>query len=93
MTPTGTNSEKVAQRLKSIIDYIQDCERRVAKNELMDLDGLDRNVIEICNAITTLPQDEASKLEGQMSVLIENLERLAQAMKDQQDRTLTPVNE
>lgn len=89
---TGMNSKEVADRLKSIIDYVQECERRVAQNELMDLQGLDRHVIEICDAISKFPQKEASAMEAQMSVLIERLERLAQAMKEQQERVLTPVN-
>jgi hypothetical protein len=77
---------EVDVRLKSIIDYVQDCERRVLRGEIMDLQGLDRNVIEICDIITHLPAAEAQVLETKMAQLIERLEILAQSMREQQDK-------
>jgi hypothetical protein len=65
---------------------VQDCERRVLKGEIMDLDGLDRNVIEICNALTSLPRQESQPLEPQMTRLIDLLEQLANSMKTQQEK-------
>lgn len=73
-------------RLKSITDYVQDCERRVLKGEIMDLQGLDRNVIEVCDAVAALPPAEGRLLEGAMARLIEKLEELARSMREQQEK-------
>ena len=78
--------EDVAKRLKSIIDYVRDCQARVVKGEIMDLQGLDKNVIEVCDAISKLPEKEGQSLEKQMSQLIDSLEVLSRTMKDQQDK-------
>lgn len=79
-------SDELAKRLKSVNDYVRDCERRVSLGEIMELDGLDRNVMELCDAIAALPQGESADFEKQMSSLIENLETLADAMRIQQDK-------
>jgi hypothetical protein len=83
---TAPTSDELATRLKGILDYVRDCATRVHRGEIMDLQGLDKNVIEICDAIAELPPEEARALEDKMSVLIEELERLARSMKDQQDK-------
>jgi hypothetical protein len=80
------DSQELTQRLTSIIDYVRDCERRVNQGEIMELDGLDRQVVEICDGINTLPPEEGKKLEQQMSDLIKNLETLAGAMREQQKK-------
>lgn len=79
------NPAEVGKMLKSITSYIRDCQARVTKGEIMDLQGLDKNVIEACNAVSALPPEEAHKLEGQMTTLIESLEALAETMKEQQE--------
>jgi hypothetical protein len=84
------DADEIGKRLKSAIDYVRDCEARVSRGEIMDLQGLDRNVIEICDAIANLPPKEARDLEDTMSVLIEGLENLAAAMKDQQEKMSSP---
>ena len=81
-----TNKEDVGKTLKSIIDYVRDCQARVTKGEILDLQGLDKNVMEVCDAIAKLPEEDGHALESQMSVLIESLEVLARTMKDQQER-------
>ena len=45
----------------------------------MDLQGLDNNVVEICDAIAGLEPDQARVLEDKMAVLIGGLETLARA--------------
>ena len=52
----------------------------------MDLQGLDKNVVEICDAVVNLPRKDSTELEKKMSVLIDQLETLARAMKSQQDK-------
>ncbi len=86
MTSEKPDAAQIGKRLKSTVDYVRDCETRVIRGEIMDLQGLDRNVIEICDAIATLPPKDARDLEASMSALIEDLEKLARAMKEQQDK-------
>lgn len=93
MNSPETEAGAVARRLKSVIDYVHDCERRVALGEIMELEGLDGNIVEICDAIAALPGPEAEALEPQMGILIEKLESLAQAMKEQQERVLAEDGE
>lgn len=85
-TSQKPDAAEIGQRLKSAIDYVRDCETRVARGEIMDLQGLDKNVIEICDALSKMPPKEAKELEDSMAVLIEKLELLARAMKEQQDK-------
>lgn len=86
MTAEKMTADDIAKRLKSSIDYVRDCETRVTRGEIMDLEGLDKNVIEICDAIANLPRDQATPLEATMTRLIEGLEHLARAMKEQQEK-------
>ena len=86
MTKKVEDAAEVAKRLKSIIDYVRDCQLRVGKGEIMDLEGLDKNVVNICDAIAKLPEEEGQALEGQMSQLIDSLEALGRMLKDQQDK-------
>lgn len=85
MMSKESSAADVAKRLKSVVDYVRDCQARVTKGEIMDLQGLDKNVIEVCDAIASLPKDDGQALEGQMEQLIDSLEVLARAMKEQQD--------
>jgi len=78
--------DEVAKRLKTVTDYVRDCERRVAQGDIMDLQGLDNNVIELCDAIAALPKDEGQALEAQMMTLIEDLEKLADVMREQHEK-------
>jgi hypothetical protein len=75
----------VALHLKQVTDYVVDCERRVTRGEIMELQGLDKKVKEICDAVAELPQDEAQALEAQMGQLIEGLEHLADAIRAQEE--------
>jgi hypothetical protein len=77
--------EELAKRLKSITDYVRDCERRVTQGEIMDLQGLDNNVAEVCDLIAALPGKDGQELESQMTVLIASLETLADAMRKQDE--------
>lgn len=77
--------EELAKRLKSITDYVRDCERRVTQGEIMDLQGLDNNVAEVCDLIASMPPKEGQELESQMTILIGSLETLADAMRKQDE--------
>lgn len=79
-------SDQIAKRLKALIDYVRDCQIRVGKGEIMELQGLDKNVVDICEAIAKLDADEARDMEDQMTLLIDSLEELARAMKEQQGK-------
>lgn len=74
----------IAQELKSVLDYVKDCDRRVHLGEIMDLDGLDDKVMDICDKVAALTQEEAQVFEDQMGVLIKELEKLAKSMQEHQ---------
>ena len=59
---------------------------RVGKGEIMELQGLDKNVIDICDAIARLPEEEGQAMEEQMSLLIDSLEMLGRMLKEQQEK-------
>jgi len=80
------SKDDIAKRLKAITDYVRDCERRVMQGEIMDLQGLDNNVVEVCDSIAKLPPKEGQELEAQMGTLIGDLEKLANAMREQQEK-------
>jgi len=86
MTNKAEDASVVGQRLRAIVDYVRDCQVRVGKGEIMDLQGLDKNVIDVCDAIGRLPEKEGHALESQMSQLIDSLETLARMLKEQQDK-------
>ena len=78
------NAVELGERLKTIVDYVRECQARVTKGEILSLQGLDSKVIKLCDDITKLPEKEGHSLESQMTLLIESLEVLARAMKEQQ---------
>lgn len=85
MKASNENMAEVEKKLKGIVDYVRDCQARVTRGEIMDLQGLDKNVMEVCDAAAQLPEEDGQRLESQMSQLIESLETLACTMKEQQD--------
>lgn len=76
---------EIGRKLTLLIDYVRDCQVRVTKGEIMDLQGLDDKVIAICDAIADLPEEDGQRLETQMTVLISSLEVLVRTMREQQD--------
>lgn len=80
------DNEDIGAQLKMVLDYVKDCDRRVHLGEIMDLDGLDDKVMDICDRVSQLSQDEAQEYEDQMGVLIKELEKLAKSMQVQQTK-------
>lgn len=76
------NVAEAREQLKSITAYVRDCQARIMKGEIMDLRGLDQSVIEVCNDVTKLPENESAKLDAEMSMLIEELETLAASIRE-----------
>lgn len=85
-TEQTPDTQDLSQQLKAVLDYVKDCERRVHLGEIMDLDGLDDKVMEICDQVADMPQDEAQEYETQLGVLIKELESLAKSMQAQQEK-------
>jgi hypothetical protein len=83
---TLATKDELATRLKATIDYVRDCDRRVSQGEIMDLQGLDDTVVEICDSIAELEEEEGQSLEPQMATLIKGLEQLAETMKEQEEK-------
>jgi hypothetical protein len=71
-------------QLKQLTDYVRDCDRRVALGEVMDLQGLDRNVMVICDRVALLPPGEAKIIESKLAAMIGELEHLAETLRKQQ---------
>lgn len=86
MTAATPDAPSLPVRLKQVTDYVMDCERRVMRGEIMELQGLDDTVMEICNDVAALPQDEAQALEQNMTRLIDGLELLAEAIRAQEEQ-------
>lgn len=82
--PQAPDSGDIGQQLKAVLDYVKDCDRRVHLGEIMDLDGLDDKVMQICDVVASLSQEDAQVYEAQMGVLITELEKLAKSMQEQQ---------
>ena len=78
-----SDAQNIAERLTLVTDYIHDCERRVVRGEIMDLKGLDQNVVDLCNEITAMPRAESQSLEKKMVNLVDSLERLAGVIRHQ----------
>lgn len=78
------DANEIAAQLAAVTDYVRGCEMRVLKGEMMDLGGLDRTVIDLCQNITRLPPKDARALEPRMLQLIEGLDALAGNIKEQQ---------
>lgn len=84
MSEPKLDQAAIGPELKALLNYVQDCDRRVNRGEIMDLSGLDRKVIILCDAIAHMPQSDAVGFEPQMNELIKGLETLATSMKEQQ---------
>jgi hypothetical protein len=85
-TDPQTDAAILHGRLKTITEYVRDCERRVNQGDIMDLQGLDQNVLELCDGIAALPPPEGRQLEDEMATLIAELEKLAECMREQQEK-------
>lgn len=85
MTETADEVQEVETRLKELTGYVGKCSARVTKGEMVDLSGLDRNVSEACAAAEALGSEKARAIAPQMEKLIGELDKLAIAIKEQQD--------
>lgn len=76
------SAQEITARIEQVKTYIQDCERRITKGEVIPLVGLDKNVEEICNDIGALPENEAAGMEEKLSGLIAALDKLVAAIRN-----------
>ena len=76
------SAQEITARIKQVKTYIQDCERRITKGEVIPLVGLDKNVEEICSDIAELPQEDAAGMEKKLSELIGALDKLVAAIRN-----------
>lgn len=77
---------EIEARLQNLIHYVRDCERRVALGEVMDLTGLDQSVAVLCQDVLKLPEQDAKDMQGEMMKLIDQLDLLAQSIKNHHDK-------
>ena len=78
------DADALTVQLSSILDYVRQCDLRVGKGEIMDLSGLDRTVMQMCEEIVRLPAPQARALQPRMQMLVESLDLLALRMREQQ---------
>ena len=81
------DADALNAQLSSVLDYVRQCDLRVGKGEVMDLSGLDRTVMAMCEEIVRLPAPQARNLQPRMQQLVESLDQLALRMREQ--RALT----
>jgi hypothetical protein len=77
MTP-----DMLRQKMEDLRDYIRDAEEKVSAGTMVNLQGLEKTVSEICRYATSLPPDQARDVQPLMAELIGELERLSIALKD-----------
>lgn len=81
------DADALATQLASVLDYVRQCELRAAKGEVMELSGLDRTVMLMCEDIVRLPTPQARNLQPRMQQLVESLDQLALRMREQKALT------
>ncbi|MBL1147681.1 MAG: hypothetical protein HND56_12565 [Pseudomonadota bacterium] len=81
------SAQEITARIEQVKTYIQDCERRITKGEVIPLVGLDKNVEDICNDIGELPENEAAGMEEKLSGLIGALDKLVAAIRNFESET------
>lgn len=77
----SSNIIDMKDRLARTTSYIRECQARISKGEIMDLQGLDKNVGAMCEDIQKLPQEEARALAEKMEYLIQSLDELSQVIR------------
>ena len=80
------DKEQIAEQLAAVTDYVRQCQTRILRGEIIDLGGLDRTVAALCVDIAQLPTTDARTQEPQMQKLVEGLDELASAMKEQKEK-------
>lgn len=80
---------EIRDKMEKLALYIQDAETSVRDGKIVNLKGLDKDVALICTKATSLSPPDARDLQPVMAELIGNLERLASALKDFQNRSKT----
>lgn len=88
MTRQSEAAQDITREIRTIIDYIRDCEVRAARGEVLELTGLDQNVLVVCNKIAGLDVPHAKVVEPHMAALIESLDNLASTLKTKQDQLI-----
>ncbi len=87
MTTTPPDATALDQQLGAVLDYVRQCDLRVGRGDIMDLSGLDRTVVQLCEDVMRLPPPQARQLQQRLQALIEALDLLAVRMKEQQAAT------
>lgn len=75
--------DEIKKQLRRTSDYVNDCQIRTNKGEILELSGLDEVVSDLCGYINSLPQDEGVALKGEISDLLSALDGLAHKLQEQ----------
>lgn len=82
----GMTVQAIEKSLKKQIGTIGEAVSRVKAGIIMNIDDVEEQVARICTQISALPQEEAQSLEPIMAEMIGQLEALAAALSEFQNR-------
>ena len=89
MTTTVSSIEK---DLRTQIGVIGEAVSRVKAGIIMNIDEVEKQVAQICEKISTLPEGDARSLEQSMAEMIEKLEELAEVLSKFQNESGNGTN-
>jgi len=78
-----TSVEDIKKQLRRTSDYVNDCQIRTRRGEILELSGLDEVVSQLCDYINDLPKDDSVSLKDEMTSLLTALDGLAQKIQTQ----------
>jgi hypothetical protein len=80
--PANPTAADVAQTLDSLLELLARGEETLAKGEMVDLAGLEREVRPILDAATSLPPPDARRLLPQIEAVMAALDKVAGTLEN-----------
>lgn len=70
---TALGTGEARELFDGVRDYIKDAHEIMERGEFIELDGLDGRVAELCEAIVSMPQDQAADYATELEALMGEL--------------------
>lgn len=74
--------DDILETLDQIGDYLEWAQAQIQNNVEVDLAGLDYSIEDACKVIKDSPQHIKDEAEPKMTIIVEQLEKLAVALRD-----------
>jgi predicted translin family RNA/ssDNA-binding protein len=84
LEPPKTHDD-IEKTLDELIVYLQQAKSEIEADVEIELDGLEDSVQNVCDAVKKSPQELKDKVEPKMSVMVKELEALAETLKEHPD--------